>query len=205
MRFQSGGSLVLRITGASIYRLNDGPSLGPKLAIIKQVNRFCVLAFVLQSAVFAQGGATLVSVGYTDPAITNVAPGQDITFYLAGIKTVLPGEVDGNSVPLPLTLAGFSAQITQSGSGASFSVPLYSVRQINLCANSVSGDAACFVTALRVQIPFEIGIQPVYGLPEVGATQIVFQSPDGSSSAFAINPVHFGVHFARECQGQPSV
>jgi hypothetical protein len=30
----------------------------------------------------AQSGATLVSAGYTDPAVTVVSPGQDITFYL---------------------------------------------------------------------------------------------------------------------------
>jgi hypothetical protein len=145
---------------------------------------YCLLLSV-PASVFAQSGATLVSAGYMDPAVTVVSPGQDITFYLSGVPTLLAQPVEARA-HLPYTLAGFSAKITQTGSSDVLNVPLYSVRQIDLCAASQQATPACFVTALRVQIPFEIAL---YANAQQGKAQISFSEVADSSRAFSLLPV----------------
>ena len=56
----------------------------------------------------AQSGITLVSVGYRDPTLLRIAPGQLTTFTIAGAKTLLPAGMNvqrATSFPLPTTLA----------------------------------------------------------------------------------------------------
>ena len=108
------------------------------------------------SCLFGQG-PTLVGAGYTDPLIA-VAPGQVVTFYLSGLKTVLPPphSVKTPGFPLPGTLAGISATIVQMNPSATFPVPLFSVDQINMCADLNSATPDCLLTAVTVQIPFEL-------------------------------------------------
>ena len=122
--------------------------------------RLCVL-HLSTSYLFGQG-PTLVGSGYADPTIT-VAPGQVVTFYISGLKTVLPQprSVKAQGLPLPTKLAGISATIVQTTPDASFPVPLFSVDQINMCADPNTAASDCLLTAATVQIPFELFVPSI--------------------------------------------
>src|ERR1039457_970037 len=111
-------------------------------------------------------GITLAGAGYSDPSVIRVAPGQITTLFVTGLKTVLSSQpVNANVVPLPTTLAGITVLLNQPGSQPT-PVPLLSVQQVSVCSNGgvappASGlTADCLITAITVQIPFELASLP---------------------------------------------
>jgi hypothetical protein len=119
-------------------------------------------AFLLVALSGSTGsGQTLVSVGYENPQILHVAPGQVTTFLLSGVNTILP---PGSSLqraaqtPLPVSLAGFSATISQQPWNVTQPLPLIQVNQFTNCSNSARLSRDCVITGITVQIPVDLHV-----------------------------------------------
>ena len=149
-------------------------------------------------------GPTLAGAGYSNPSIVRVAPGQIATLFVTGLKTVLSSQpVKATSLPLPTRLAGISITLSQNGQQPS-PIPLLSVQQMPICSNAdvapppsgVTPD--CVITAITVQIPFELL------LPPEGATAELGVSENGSvSKGFRVLPVSTNLHILNGCDAFP--
>ena len=159
-------------------------------------------------------GITLAGTGYTDPSVIRVAPGQITTLFVTGLKTVLSSQpVNATIVPLPTTLAGISVTLNQPGNQPT-PVPLLSVQQVSVCSNGAVAPPAsgltadCPITAITVQIPFELtgpGIGPPPSVPTSPSTPALVVSENGNmSKAFTVSPVPDNLHVINICDGFPS-
>lgn len=154
-------------------------------------------------------GQTLVGVGYQDPTVIRVSPGQVVPLLVTGLQTVLPsGAVNADHVPLPTALAGISVTLTQPPTSYSRSLPIFSIRQFDHCSVSVatggslapSGD--CLVTAITAQIPFDISVpNPLVASPvnnQPGTIATIFENGN-PSKAFVLSPVPDQIHVIQSC------
>jgi len=99
----------------------------------------------------------LMKAGYSAPTPIPVAPGQVITLYISGTKTVLPPQnqsIRAATTPLPATLGGFAVTVRQGNK--TYPAPLLSVAQTPNCTDANQTSPDCITTALTLQIPFEI-------------------------------------------------
>src|ERR1700722_9065485 len=143
-------------------------------------------------------GQTLVGTGYGDPSLITIAPGQVVPLLLTGLTTVVPGgTVRAQQIPLPTSLAGISVTLNQTPPMYTRTLPLIEIDQFNHCANSASPTPDCLVTAITVQIPFDIAIpNPLIEAP-VSAPQItsLVVSENGSvTKSFTVSPVPDQIH-----------
>jgi uncharacterized protein (TIGR03437 family) len=144
-------------------------------------------------------GPTLAGTGYSNPSIMRVAPGQITTLFVTGLKTVLSSQpVSATSLPLPSTLAGITVTLSQNGQQPS-PIPLLSVQQMPVCSTSVLPPQSvvtpdCLITAITVQIPFELL------LPPEGVTAELSVSENGNvSKGFSVLPVSANLHVLNGC------
>ncbi len=93
-----------------------------------------------------------ITAGYSRPTPVNVAPGQIITFFVPGIGTGVKTRVAAAGLPLPTSLAGISAVLTQ---GTSIPLPLVAVEPLTTCVNPTQAGCGSYL-AVTVQIPFNI-------------------------------------------------
>jgi hypothetical protein len=165
----------------------------------------CLLAISL-GTLFGQGPA-LTGTGYADPSFMQVAPGQITTLYVTGLKTVLSVQpVNATSLPLPTTLAAISVTLNQTGSQPS-PIPLLSVQQVSVCSTgsaspplsptSLSPD--CLITAITVQIPFELSLVPNHEFPPPYITAFVLTENENVSKSFKVVPVTENLHIMNTC------
>ncbi len=164
---------------------------------------------LIQTVALGQSGISLAGSDYSAPSALSVAPGQIITLRVIGLKTILPtnAPVRAASVPLPRSLAGISAVLTQTGPALTEQLPFFAVQQFNQCggadSNAMSPD--CIVTALTVQVPFDIAVPALD--PSTGAvlsspgqsTAISISEAGGSSKSFAVQPLPFNAHILTSC------
>jgi hypothetical protein len=154
---------------------------------------------------FSQG-MTLAGTGYSDPSIIRVAPGQITTLFVTGLKTVLSSPQTATRLPLPTTLGGIAVTLNQSGQQSS--VPLLSVQQMSVCGNGgapppASGlTADCFITAITVQIPFELVLPG--GDKTFGVTELAVSENGNISKSFRILPITDNLHVLTTCDVFPS-
>jgi uncharacterized protein (TIGR03437 family) len=165
---------------------------------------------LIQTVALGQGGISLAGSDYSSPSALLVAPGQIITLRAVGLKTVLPANapVRATSVPLPKSLAGISVVLTQTGPALTEQLPLFAVQQFNQCggADSNAQSPECIVTALTVQVPFDIAAVAVLDLG-TGAilsspgqtTAISILEAGGSSKSFAVQAIPFNAHILTSC------
>lgn len=151
--------------------------------------------------VFGQG-TTLTGSGYTDPSIVHAAPGQITTLFVTGLTTVLSSQpVAATGVPLPTTLAGISVTLNQSG-GQATAAPLLSIQQVSACSNAgapgSSAAAQCLITAITIQIPFELVVSPS------NAADLIVNENQIASQAFRVVPVSDDLHVINTCDTFPS-
>src|SRR6516165_1503591 len=107
-----------------------------------RLRRIGSLLLALAIPAVGQNGPSLVGDGYESPYLLKVAPGQIISFRVAGLA-VLPADLRyqrANTVPLPTSLAGITVQVAQTlnGSRVVMSAPLLSLEQIPRCADSAA-------------------------------------------------------------------
>ncbi len=131
---------------------------------------------------------TLVGAGYTAPAPVSVAPGQIVTFYVAGLSS----------------LTGITATLQQAGSVA---VPIQSMQPISMCPDATaSAQGGCAtLAAITVQIPYELmlyGLINVVGVPcpPCAYPTRVFISQNGqAATTIEVFPVSDEVHVLTAC------
>jgi hypothetical protein len=157
-------------------------------------------------------GPTLTGAGYAYPVPIRVAPGQITTLFVTGLKTVLPQPVKAMSLPLPNSLAGISVTITQpvsTQSSQSYSVPLLAVQQILNCNSGGQPQPGaftpdCLVSAVTVQIPYEIVVPGGPIGPPLGPAEIVVAEGGAASKSFLMNPpVTDNLHVLTTCDAFP--
>jgi uncharacterized protein (TIGR03437 family) len=139
--------------------------------------------------------------GYTIPTPIRVASGQVITLYVSGTKTVLPPQnpsIQATTTPLPTMLGGFSVTVRQGNN--TYPAPLFSVVQTPDCTDTNQSTPGCIVTALTVQIPFEI--TPLSSVTE--AAQLpgdLSVNDNGAESAhIPILPAVDNIHVLTTCE-----
>ena len=142
-----------------------------------------------------------VIVGLPDPTVV-VALGQVTTLLVAGAPAKLPigngpAVEEASEVPLPTTLAGFSAVVSQLPSGNSESLPILRVKQEGIC-EPPQQTPACVLTLLTVQIPADLKLSNW----EVGPQTVTYISVfvDGNNILtyyVALDPVK--VHILTSC------
>lgn len=157
---------------------------------------------------YGQTGPTLVGTGYGLPATIRVAPGQITTLFVTGLKTVLSSQqVKATTLPLPSTLSGISVTLSESNFGPqSMPVPLLSIQQNSACEDAATPPAPsgpgpdCLITAITVQIPFEL-VPPDDSVPDMFATptEVVVSENGNPSKAFRIVPVIDNIHVLNMC------
>lgn len=159
-----------------------------------------IFAFVISGRA---PGQTLTGTGYTDPTVIRVSPGQVVPLIATGLQTVLPGaSVSANQVPLPTTLAGISVTLSQPPTSYSRNLPMFSIRQFSHCPASGASSSACLVTAITVQIPFDISVpNPLVVSPindQPGTVATIFENGNPSKT-FVLSPVPDQVHVIQSC------
>ena len=159
------------------------------------------LAFILFTCISsAQTGVTLVDAGYSDPTFVNIAPGQVTTLFVTGATTILPPQATiqrATQVPWPTILAGFSVSIAQHP-GNTESLPIYSVEQTNNCFAVTIPVPECIVTAISVQVPFDV--IPPEEIASFGRFTTIAISEGGTpSKSFNVNLLPQNFHILRTC------
>jgi len=163
-----------------------------------------VLSIVLSLATSSAQTPILMSAGYAAPTPMLVSPGQIVTIYVSGTKTVLPAQsstLRATTVPLPTTLGGFSVTVQQGTN--TYPAPLLSVVQTSNCAAGTTPSPQCTITGLTIQIPFEIASS--LDLPLVSqlpASYLSVNDNSTSSAQFPIAPLTDTVHVLTVCDVQ---
>src|ERR1043166_1298303 len=153
--------------------------------------------------------ATLTGVGYADPCVIHVAPGQITTLFVTGLKTVLSQPVNATSIPLPIMLAGISVTLNQPGNQPT-PVPLLSVQQVSVCNNGgvappESGlTTDCLITFITIQIPFELAFVPAPPGTPPTTPELVVSENGNVSKAFRVLPLQDNLHVINTCDVFPS-
>jgi hypothetical protein len=156
---------------------------------------------------FAQNVALPITMGYTEPAPFQAAPGQVVTIFLDDISFGADGgfrSAQASAGDLPQSLAGISVRITQLD-GSEMQAPIFAVQQKRLCGLSglQAGDAGCLLTLVKAQIPFELpgdlvlGDQKIYTLPLPALLSIDVDGRRGRG--FPLQPLPDNGHVLTTC------
>ena len=169
-----------------------------------QTRYLVVLSILFASISFGQNGMSLVGVGYSNPQTMHIAPGQITTFLISGASTILQSSPQrATQLPLPLSLGGFSATVTQrvdSTDAASEPLPLLEVNQINNCSNGATPPPKqCILTELTVQIPIDLKIDYDHTSAFNYVTTVTISDGSGTSQSFSVFLVPQDVHIITTC------
>jgi uncharacterized protein (TIGR03437 family) len=165
---------------------------------------------------FGQTVPTVIGGGYRNPDAVRVAPGQVIAVFLRNTQTLLPLNFNGlgyryvlaESVPLPTSLAGFSARVELESLGAvvvSVPAPILAVHQLPICANTapfppggIPALPECYVTALTLQVPFSV--RPPLPHPAApSAFKLVASEGGADSTSVLLNVKQDNIHIVSLC------
>lgn len=157
---------------------------------------FSILAVLGSVEVFGQANS-IVSAGYEAPAAITVAPGQVITFLVAGIGSSLTGPVRASTPVLPTSLAGISVTLRQ---GADTPVPLFEVRPLSSCSTAGVANPCVPLTEVTAQMPFEISL-PCLACTNTLAinTQVVVSENGTSGIPVSVRAVPDDIHILTAC------
>jgi len=174
-----------------------------------------LFALAVPATLFAQSGSpAVIGAGFLNPAVFRVAPGQVITVFVNNVKTLLPLSQGtpirvqrATSVPLPNSLAGFSARAVQGDK--TYAAPIFLVQQVPICAYTIQNPNPpstpdCWATALMIQIPFEILPQPIIPNPNPVTTTLIVTEGQSDSTAIAVFPYQDNIHVLTACESQPN-
>lgn len=147
-------------------------------------------------------GQTLIGTRYHDPTLIPVAPGQVVPLLVTGLQTILPGgSISANEVPLPTTLAGISVTLTQPPTSYSRLLPIFSIHQFDHCSPLRAPAFTCLLTAITVQIPFDLPVPVSLESPfnDQPGTVITITENGTESTAFGLYPVPDQIHVLQSC------
>jgi len=124
------------------------------------------IAVVCSAPSSAQSGASIINLGYQNPVLPLVAPGQVLHLTLYGISTQFDSTQVASAIPLPTDFNGLSVSLRQSGSASPVLLPLLRGEgAISPCgldpilvppSNVVPCSAGPTPFDLTVQIPFDL-------------------------------------------------
>jgi hypothetical protein len=141
---------------------------------------------------FAQSNPSVVDAGYTGITVVPVAPGQVTTVFVTGIGNVTE-KVSARNAPLPNTLGGISATLIQIG--GSVPAPIMSVFPFRYCYSSNPPSTCASITAITLQIPFELNI-PTLDEPPLAAYLQVSDAA-GHTAAVVLSQDSDAIHVLR--------
>jgi len=132
-----------------------------------------------------------------------------VNLEVTGLKTVLsPSLQRASSIPLPTAIGGISVTVRQSiqqsiqdtnPTQISYSAPLLSVNQVNLCASATTPD--CLVTYIVAQMPYELNVGNPS--PPIVHTGLVISEGDAGSQLFSAGVAFDHIHVITTCEDQP--
>jgi uncharacterized protein (TIGR03437 family) len=161
------------------------------------MNKLSIVCALVILPAFAQTN-TVVGAGYSAPVPLTVAPGQLVTLFVEGIGASLKQQVRAQSVPLPTVLAGISVTLKQFSSETP--VPLLSVQPVSTCSPSLSQGSCGTLTAVTVQIPFELRTLCLLCLSPVLPAPQLFVSENGHAGAsIDLTPLADQIHILTAC------
>jgi hypothetical protein len=126
---------------------------------MRRIPFIAVCAIIMSLGPLFGQGMTFIGLGNVRQPPTTVAPGQIITLLVSNSKTVLPplsAFQRATTLPLPTTLAGFSVSIPDYT--GTHPAAILGIGQSPLCQNPQISPV-CLMTALQIQIPFELTYQ----------------------------------------------
>jgi len=193
----------LQKSGKCHYTFRHRAIVNPGMHGNRFLRGIAALTLFGSPAIFSQTSASLTGVGYSKPAPFLVAPGQIVTLSLRGVTPLPDGSLrtaDAGSLPLPGTLAGLSATLTQPGLDSALAVPMLAVHQEKDCGTS---SPQCYLTTVRVQIPFELPASTTPRLGDKGVkvpdAELVLQEDGNVSRTFPLRPVSENGHVLTSC------
>jgi uncharacterized protein (TIGR03437 family) len=147
----------------------------------------------------AQSTAAIGSAGYSAPFPVKVAPGQILTFFVSGIGAGLTTKVAADGFPLPNTLAGISATLSELSQPplAGEAVPLLAVSPMNSCGGIIVPVQCTPLVAVTVQIPF--GIRTASAVSPIPPPATLTISESGSSASISLSPMTNQPHIVTTC------
>jgi uncharacterized protein (TIGR03437 family) len=164
--------------------------------MILSVTRYIFIAAA--SALLALGQSaspsTIIGAGYLFPAPINVAPGQIITVFAAGVGSALTRPVFAGTGNWPTSLAGISVTIQQ---GRDIPAPIFEVNPVPTCGSCGT------MTAITIQVPY--GLITACGVsltvcPNVVVLTDLFVSENGVAGTLSeLTPLPDQVHLLTVC------
>jgi len=167
--------------------------------MLNSIRNSLILLLLVVASVSAQ---TIAETDYQSPVI-KIAPGQVVPLIVTGLQTILPhGTSMAGSSPLPVTIDGISVTLTQPPTPYSAQLPIFAIDQFNHCPALRDPLPACMVTAITVQIPFDILVpNPLEVSPggDVPGTILAVSENGNVSSTFVATPYPDRVHILQSC------
>ncbi|MGA2594002.1 MAG: hypothetical protein ABSH32_29215 [Bryobacteraceae bacterium] len=116
--------------------------------MIHSATRYVLIAAATALSALGQSASpsTIMGAGYALPTPINVAPGQVVTVFAAGVGSTLTQPVYAGAGNLPTSLAGIGVTIQQ---GIEIPAPILEVRPVSTC-----GAGCGVITAITIQIPY---------------------------------------------------
>src|SRR5215471_2619175 len=117
-------------------------------------------------AVLSAQTPAFMTAGYISPTPIWAATGQIITVFISGAKTLLPSidpEVRAKTLPLPTSLAGFSATVRQGNN--TYAAPVISIEQTPSCDSDIDRSSTLFLHSRRSEAHY--GVQGERGVSDL--------------------------------------
>jgi uncharacterized protein (TIGR03437 family) len=166
--------------------------------MILSVTRFLLIATATALSALGQSASpsTITGAGYLFPVPVNVAPGQIITVFAAGVGSTLTQPVLAGAGNWPTSLAGISVTIQQ---GTAIPAPIFEVNPLTTCAGCNA------ITAITIQIPYGLRTACVASLTACPNSNVVvltefFVTENGvAGTPSALNVLPDQVHILTVC------
>jgi uncharacterized protein (TIGR03437 family) len=165
--------------------------------MIPSATRYVLIAAGTALSGLSQSAApsTIAGAGYVFPTPLNVAPGQVITVFAAGVGGTLTQAVSAGAGKLPTSLAGIGVTIRQ---GTDIPAPILEVSPVTTC-----GAGCGVITAITIQVPYELltfFCLPDQACPAILVATEYFVTENGVAGTLsALNPVPDQVHILTVC------
>lgn len=164
------------------------------------LNRYILIALIAAASALsalAQGNpGTILGAGYVSPAAINIAPGQIITVYAAGVGSSLTQAVYAAAGKWPTSLAGIGVTIVQGGTN--YPAPIQEVSPVETC-----GTGCAAITAITIQVPYGLWTGCALSntaCPALAMLTEFFVTDNGVAGPFSsLNPEADQVHFLTAC------
>jgi uncharacterized protein (TIGR03437 family) len=165
--------------------------------MLQRATRFALAAAATALAALSQSANTntIVGAGYVSPTSLQVAPGQVIAIFAAGVGSSLTQPVLAGPGNWPASLAGISVTIRQ---GTDMLAPILKVSPVPTC-----GAGCGVITAITIQIPVNLMVfycSASLACPDVLVATDIFVTENGVPGTLSsIDPLPDQVHILTVC------